>query len=191
MSDYEDDNRQRDIANAISPGESVIWSGRPRTGLLLRPSDAFMIPFSLFWGGFAMFWEWGVSNGNGPHEPIMMIWGIPFVAIGLYMIVGRFFVDSYVRGRTTYIITNRRAIIAGGLFWRSTTTLPLKNLTDVTLTTRSDGSGTIMFGRPLIGGWASQTGWPGTSRNAVPSFEFIADAKQVHDKLLEAQRVTA
>lgn len=167
----------------------MLWSGNPRTGLLLRPSDAFMIPFSLMWGGFAIFWEWGVSNASGPNQPFMVLWGIPFVAIGLYVIAGRFFVDSYVRGRTTYIITNRRAIVVGGLFSRTITSLPLKNLSDITLRVRADGSGTITLGRPLLNGWSASAGWPGASRNAVPAFEFIADAKQVHDKLLEAQRI--
>jgi len=167
----------------------VLWSGRPRTGLLLRPSDTFMIPFSLFWGGFAIFWEWGVSHGSGPVEPFMMIWGIPFVAIGLYMIIGRFFVDARIRSRTTYMITSRRAIIVSGLFSRSTTSLPLRNLTDITLSVRTDGSGTVTLGRPQMGAWAAPAGWPGGNRNAVPAFEFIPDAKQVHDKLLEAQRV--
>ena len=167
----------------------MLWSGRPRTGLLLRPSDTFMIPFSLFWGGFAIFWEWGVSHATGPNGSFMMIWGIPFVAIGLYMIVGRFFVDARIRSRTTYIITSRRAIIVSGLFSRNTTSLPLRNINDISLTVRSDGSGTITLGRPQMGAWAAPTGWPGSSRYAVPAFEFIPDAKQVHDKLLEAQRV--
>jgi hypothetical protein len=38
-------------------GERVLWEGRPATGLLLRPIELFLIPFGLFWGGFAVAWN--------------------------------------------------------------------------------------------------------------------------------------
>jgi hypothetical protein len=59
---------QNEIAQALDSGESLIWSGAPRKGLVLRSSDAYMIPFSLLWGGFAVFWEVGAVRTNGPNE---------------------------------------------------------------------------------------------------------------------------
>jgi hypothetical protein len=186
-----DDIRQREVADTLDAGESLLWAGVPKAGLYLRTNDLYLIPFSLLWGGFAIFWEYSVLSATGPNEPFMAVWGIPFVLAGLYLIVGRFFVDARVRSRTAYALTNRRILIISGLFSRSTTSLQLRGLTDVTLSARGDGSGTIQFGRPIANGWASGGGWPGTSRNSPPAFELIPAVRQVHQMILEAQRNAA
>jgi hypothetical protein len=148
-----------------------------------------MIPFSLLWGGFAIFWEASVLRTSGPNSAFMSIWGIPFVLMGLYMIVGRFFVDAHICGKTFYGLSNRRAIIISGLFSKTTNSLPLRTLTDVSLQERSDRTGTILLGRPQqYSSWTSGMRWPGMSQYSTPAFEMIPNANAVHDQLLEAQR---
>jgi hypothetical protein len=183
---------QNQIAQALDSGESLIWSGAPRKRLVLRSSDAYMIPFSVLWGGFAIFWEAGVLHTNGPNTAFMSIWGIPFVLAGLYLIVGRFFVDARIRAKTFYGLTNRRAIIISGVFSTTVNSLPLRTLTEISLQERSDRSGTIFLGRPQpYSSWSSGMRWPGGSQYLTPAFEMIPNAKTVHDQLLEAQRVAA
>ena len=183
---------QNEIAQALDSGESLIWSGAPRKGLVLRSSDAYMIPFSLLWGGFAVFWEVGALRTNGPNAVLMSIWGIPFVLAGLYLIVGRFFVDAGIRAKTFYGLTNHRAIIISGLFSRTINSLPLRALADISLQERSDRSGTILLARPQpYSSWSSGMRWPGGSQYSTPAFEMIPNAKTVHDQLLGAQRATA
>ena len=133
------------VERQLSSGEKLVWSGQPRAGIQLRGSDAFVIPFSILWCGFAIFWESMVVRKGAPV--FMRLWGIPFVLVGLYFVFGRFIVDAMVRGKTFYGISNERIIIITGLFSQEIKSLNLRTLTDVSLSERSDGSGTITFGR--------------------------------------------
>lgn len=38
------------------------------------------------------------------------LWGIPFIALGLYMVAGRFIYKRISHGRTAYGVTRDRAI---------------------------------------------------------------------------------
>jgi len=185
-----------ELSDELESGEKLLWSGRPRQGIVFRSSDIFLIPFSLLWGGFAIFWEvaalYGTSR-SGTNTPqavkfVFPLFGLPFVAIGLYMIFGRFFTDSAQRRNTVYGITDQRVIIRSGLFSRATKSLNLRTLSDVTLSERGDGSGTITLG-PGAGfySWFYGTSWPGMGRNLAPCLDSIADAKSVYQILRRAQ----
>jgi hypothetical protein len=91
-------NVERELQRELGGKERLIWSGQPLPGLRLMPADALLIPFSLMWCGFAVFWEATVIASNAPL--LFRIWGIPFVVIGLYFVFGRFFFDAWKRSRT-------------------------------------------------------------------------------------------
>jgi hypothetical protein len=178
------------LSGSLEPGESFLWTGKPRQGILLRASDAFLIPFSLLWGGFAIFWETGVAKSGAPA--FFVLWGIPFVLVGLYIIVGRFFVDATVRANTFYGLTDRRAVIVSGVFSRTTRSMPLRTLTDITVDERKDGSGTIHLGRPHpFAVWYAGMQWPGMAQYQTPAFELISDVRGVYRQLMEVQRRAA
>ncbi len=183
------------VGRHLASGEKLLWSGKPRGGIRLRASDAMMIPFSLMWGGFAIFWEsmvlWGppgARHGGKPVPIFMALWGIPFVLVGLYIMVGRFFVDAKLREKTFYGITNQRIVIVSGLFSSSVKSLNLPTLAEVTLSEKSDGSGTITLGampsnmRGMVG-----VPWPGASRYVPPSLEMIEGVSQVYNLIRKAQ----
>ena len=76
------------IGPLLRPDERVLWSGRPDPARNLNGKDAFLIPFTLLWGGFPVFREVEVIRSRAP--PGMAIFGLFFVLLGLYFIAGRF-----------------------------------------------------------------------------------------------------
>jgi hypothetical protein len=74
------------VQASLLPDEEVLWSGKPDPSALLTKRDAFFIPLSILWAGFAVFWEWSVVAMGAPV--LFTIWGIPFVAFGLYISPG-------------------------------------------------------------------------------------------------------
>lgn len=174
------------LAPILQRGERALWAGQPRQGLTLRGSDALLIPFSLMWGGFAFFWEWGVVTSGAPA--LFALFGVPFMLMGLYVTVGRFFFDARGRASTVYAVTDRRVMIVSGVFRQTTTSLPLRTLPHIQVSEGRSGWGTITFGQgggPMS--WLGQSSWPGAGRNAAPAFDLIPDAQAVADLILRAQ----
>jgi hypothetical protein len=186
------DALKQELRDALEPGEKLLWSGFPRQGLMLQPQDAFLIPFSLVWGGFAIFWEYGVVAGERDMpdqfnlwDKFFVLWGIPFVLFGLYFIFGRFIAGSARRARTIYAVTNRRAIILTDFFGHNTRSISLAGLNEINLSKKAGGRGTVTFGPA---NYVYQVrGWPSTSRNTAPTFESIARADEVLKIVQDAQ----
>lgn len=150
---------------------------------MLRGADILMVPFSLVWGSFALFWEYTVISSNAPL--LFRVWGIPFVLVGLYMIIGRFFVDARQRANTEYLVTSENIIIRTGIFRRQEHILPLRELSDFSLTESRNGEGTISFGVSAAGNlFSGLASWPGVE--GVPRFDSIADARKVYDIIRNA-----
>ena len=170
MNSIETQNRLR---TALGPSATFRWTGSPQQGLMLRAADTLVIPFSLLWGGFAIFWESTVIAENAPV--FMQIWGIPFVLVGLFFIAGRFFADAYARAHTAYAIGDGAAyIVRDGLFAK-TTMLGAPALAQVEVQRRPDGSGTLTFGQQVYGFYTFRM--PGVPMR--PAFEGIAHVDDV------------
>jgi hypothetical protein len=171
------------LSTELSSGERLLWSGKPRGGIRLRSTDAIAIPFSIMWCGFAIVWETTVTISGAPL--LFKLWGIPFVIVGLYIVVGRFFVDALVRKYTFYGVTSERALITTTLFGCRRRSIGLRTLGEIALSERSDESGTITFGsvQPFSAGlW-----FPG-SKKSVPSFEMIDKVESVYSLIIDTQR---
>jgi hypothetical protein len=168
------------IESLLAGDERLLWRGEPRKGLLLRPSDGYLIPFSLLWCGFVVFWAWSAAKSGAPFSFFLFV--VPFVAVGLYFVAGRFFVDALIREKTQYAVTNQRVIVASGLPHPQVKSLELRNLGEISLTISSGERATIAFGAPQPG----TTLWPGNDRR--PKFEMVERARTVHDLIRNAQQ---
>jgi hypothetical protein len=175
-----------EITDVLDRGERVLWSGQPQQGPKLHGTDAFAIPFALLWTGVPLFGVLGTLKGPKGNT-FALVPAIPFVLIGLYLLIGRFFVDAAQRRRTFYAVTNERVLIVSGLSSRNVQSLSLRTLDQVNVSSRASGRGTIMFGRSMYGSFALP-GWPGMGRYLPPMFDRIADAAEVAKLIRDAQR---
>lgn len=176
---------EMDLRPNLTANERFVWVGKPKTGIMLRSSDAFLIPFSIFWAGFAIFWE---ATALGTGAPFFFkLSGLPFVCVGLYITIGRFFIDAKKRGNTLYGITNDRIIIKSGIFSQEVKSLNIRSISDISFNQKKDNSGTIMLG-PTDARLNMMQGidWPGVKQQN--SLEFIDDVKTVYDKIIALQR---
>jgi hypothetical protein len=143
-----------------------------------------LVPFSLMWGGFAVFWE--VSVFRTPAPFFFRLFGVPFVLIGLYFIAGRFLVDAWLRAKTYYAVTNQRILIARSAPMGAFTALNRDRLADLQLTEEANGRGTIRFGQ-LSAMWG-RNGFAAWTPVLDPTPQFIAidDAARVFNVIQNA-----
>lgn len=179
------------LQSELISGESLLWAGKPNPAKIFHSDDWYTIPFSLLWGGFAIFWESGVLGlwGHSSKHPapfFFVLWGIPFVLIGQYLIWGRFVYEGWVKRRTYYGITNRRLVVVQEGSKRKTCSMYIDAIPSVE---RDGGSvGTLWFGPKYM----VSTGGGQRSRNLsrfsvgnVPVFADIDDADYVYRLILD------
>ena len=174
------------------PGERILWEGRPLRHPLFRRTDTLLVPFSLLWCGFAVFWEVNVLTGGAPI--FFSLWGVPFVLAGLYLVAGRFVVRAVSSRRTQYTITNGRVLVHGGWSGRQLTTAYLRSLPPPVITERLDGSGSVAFGAfpgvadVFTGG--RRQGWRAawsSEPSLTPVLWDVPDVRRVRDLAAHAQ----
>ena len=105
------DPRDR-ILPYVRPDERLLWWGQPDPAKHFSAHDAFLIPFSVLWAGFSIFWI--VAAARSQASLPFVLFGVPFVAMGLFFVFGRFIVKARRKRQTTYALTDRRALVAIG-----------------------------------------------------------------------------
>ena len=151
------------IRKHLEPGEKLLWSGRPRQGIVFRLIDLLLVPFSMLWGGFALVWEYMVVTqmpfNDGGVALIFPVAGFLFSLVGLYMIAGRFVADRYCRAHLAYGITDKRAVIVAEAPWRTVTSYEIDTLRGLRLVERGNGRGTVFLTDTEGSIFANGYGW--------------------------------
>jgi hypothetical protein len=166
----------------LLPSERLLWSGRPARGLVLGRHDLLLIPFSLLWGGFAIFWNVLVWAGGAPL--FFSLWGLPFLAVGLYLIIGRFFHDAAIRAATLYGVTDRRLLILRTRWGRGLRSQEIGSVAALDMQEYAGGRGTLTFEPAPSSPFASARAgeWvPAASR--IFRFYRIEQPRLVHERV--------
>ena len=96
----------------LADQERVLWIGKPEKGRLFTGRDFVMLPFSVIWLSFSVIWEIAAFQSGAPL--FSLLFGLPFVAIGLYLLFGGIIQKIRLKGRTFYAITNQKIMIKRG-----------------------------------------------------------------------------
>jgi hypothetical protein len=138
--------------------ERILWSGQPKQGVLLGGRDALLIPFSL-------------------------LWGLPFLLVGLYMIAGRFWHDAWLRRNLVYAVTDQRVLVLRGAKRPTITSLDIHCLPRLEPGESRDGTGTIGFeaASPFSGRSMNGFGWWVPALGGATQFFRIDQPRKVYD----------
>jgi hypothetical protein len=163
-----DDGLRARFGAHLETGEDILWVGRPLQGLVVRNSDAFLIPLSAIWCAGVANWAWEVFTLGAPLD--FKIIGVVGTLIGIYILFGRFLVDAHFRGRSYYAVTTRRALVIGGVSGRNIASFGYPDKKDLSLALASDDRATVRFG----------AAWPFITLHATywrnPEFFRVQDA---------------
>jgi len=177
----------------LQKDEEIRWAGQPTTKIYLTGIDVFLTLFAIGWlamtipgfnSAYILFQETGVI--------FPMIFMIPFLAVGLYLLFFRFIQLKNRKKKTYYIITNKRIISIikkknNKIFQAEF----IKNIPSINKKIRKNGVGTIIFGNTpyfmasMYGNTAMNYGQMnnqyGYYGSIYPVFLDIHDAEQVYN----------
>jgi len=178
----------------LLPREHILWSGLPTQGLFFTSRDMFLIPFSLVWCGFAIFWTYTATKQGAPL--FFDAWGAMFICIGLFFVFGRFAVDAWLRRRISYAVTDKRILIMRTAPFANFTSIDLERLPDIQLTGEGEKRGSLRFGA-ATSFFGNPGGWPQSryqnfaswspALDPVPQFIGIEDPSKVFDIVTKAR----
>jgi hypothetical protein len=155
-------------------GEKVLWWAHPEPLMYAFKKSWQTFLFGIPFFAFAIFWTSKASVGG-----TFALFGIPFLAIGLGMVLSPLW--HYFRGtRATYALTDRRAVIDIAGFMPRRISVPLSEVEFIDMRARDSGSGDVYF---------KETISRGSSRSQFVNregFVAVADAKRVESLLRNA-----
>lgn len=181
------------LKSRLDAGEHILWSGKPLSNKIFRLAFAIYF-FAIPWTAFALFWEsmalgvlFSVLQKAERNTPLIVgiifpLFGLPFIAIGFWMMSQPFTLRRKARN-TVYALTNKRAIIFINDKEQELRGYPLTSLVErPDMREFPDGSGSMIFlPEPLDrqkGGVISR----------LRGFEYLANAKEAEQAFVRARR---
>jgi hypothetical protein len=152
-----------DLNAHLSPGERVLWRGKPDRAAFVRRTWPLSI-FGLVLLVSAVSYELVVFTTDAPD--FLALVGVPFFFAALYMLVGHYFVTSREWQNTEYLITENRLLVRHGALSPDLRVYSLAGLPHTVVEMRGKDVGNILFEPQQgqgYGPWPGyQTMWPYT-----------------------------
>jgi hypothetical protein len=166
------------LASFLSPGETVLWTGRPAAGVRFGVQDLVLIPLGLFVLAVTGFWIYAAVQARSACLALAVI---PGGVLGTLAYAGRAWWSARERAHTVYILTDRHALI----MYRASRirAVDLATAGEVSLDESRDGSGTITFGPFNL----LLVFMPAGGAYRFPLFQFLPGARAVYNLILKTQ----
>ena len=132
--------RVRGVAEALPPGERVLWEGAPQPRALTRHL-LFIRPITAY---FAVMVAWWIA-AQPASVTGLAFWGplASQVALVGLVLLGARGLGAWIASATTYAITDRRLVMRIGIVFPITVNIPLAYVHGAQLRTFADGTGQI------------------------------------------------
>ena len=134
------DSDLKDLLN----GEKLIWSGKPKQGIVFRKNDIFVIPFSILWLLLCFLAISTILKTQVPNLLLLVV--IPIALLGLFFLVGRYVLDVKRRNKIKYWLTDQRIVIKGEKLKNEFKSISTEDLKYVEYKPKKNGFGTIILG---------------------------------------------
>jgi hypothetical protein len=135
----------------IDPGEKLLWSGRPDPVRFALGKSIGTFFFGIPFFAFSLFWIY-LALTLAPQDSwgrYFWLFGIPFLLAGAAMLLSPAWM-FYCAHHTTYLLTNKRAIIAAGGAKPHRLSVPLAGITAIDACPFSDDHGSIVFKEIIV-----------------------------------------
>ena len=185
----------------LEEGETILWQGAPDGAVDFSGIWSLQSLFAVFFTGFSLFWimltfsitAQMTDNIGQVFHLAFPLFGVPFLLVGLQLLLGRFWADARRRRNSHYTLTNRAAYI--GVRTKGTRSLDRYAIGPNNPITLEEGTlGAIWFarasysrprvmvqpGRGVMRGGA-------TNSQARIGFERLADAREVYAMMRKVQ----
>jgi hypothetical protein len=162
---------QQALNAELARGETILWQGKPLTGLRVGVLDVMLGIASL--AGLKRLLSMRGADVLTDGLGALSIVQVPFLAVSLFFTCfGQIFVDAAMRRHTLYCLTQRRALMITNLvLWRFQS-VNLAWTSEIQCLERGEGGGTLVFGPRVV----TIRGLPGS-----PRFASIPNVKSVHE----------
>jgi hypothetical protein len=164
-------------SHILEPGEAILWQGRPSSRVRLEFQNGFEPVVALLFMGFGSSWLWWPEKDG----LVTRAMGLGLFLIGVFSLAGIHFWRVYVRARTSYALTDRRALIATATFLRrSVKGYPIGP--ESVIEVRGGATGSVFFATEV-----TDDPEGGVNRTRI-GFEMIEECRAVLSRIRELQR---